>query len=384
MRVLHLLEQASTRTTATTLALMAQSVGRLGQVDEHVALAGPPALGALAQQCGLRGATVVGAPFGRAIGACGRLGRWADVDLVHCWSVGALTASMLRFPRQAKVLTLTGIPSKRQVHWLRMLCGELSGRVVLTPISSTIRREVLSGGVPEAAVHVVRPALDMAMVDQTSRAALRERWGVEDDSIKIAMLLGDPPTGADALAAFEIVSRVNDSFDEGRAPVRLLVHPQQNNGLAALRFARHRNSEHWLIRDPDVARPWSALPGADIALATRPGAGNLSLLWAMAANVPIVGEATYGVSEIVEDRHSALLAKPGRIHLLGHRVHQLIDDPQLAWQLRDAARHEAYSFFSRQHYCKCLTTLYEQLVIDETIDLPQMQVTGGLRFTGRA
>jgi len=384
MRVLHLLEQSSSQATAMTLSLMSQSIGRLGHVDEQVVLIGTPGFGALAQQCGLRGAKVIGAPFGSALGALSALGRQGDVDLVHCWSVGALSAAMLRYRGKAKALTLTGLPSKRTGHWLRMLVGERSGRAVILPISSTIRRELLSGGVSQEAVHVLRPAMDMAMVDQTSRDAVREQWGVADESIKVIVLLSDPPEVGDALAGLEVVNRVNDSFDHGEAPVRLLMHPRQANRLAALKLCRKLGREEYLITDARVARPWHVLPGADIALAIGPCGGNLSLIWAMAANVPIVGEATYAISEIVEDRHSALLAKPDKQHMLGHRVRQLIDDPQLAWKLKDTARHEAYSFFSRQHYCQCLGALYQQLVEDQPVDLPMLEVTGGLRFTGRA
>ena len=183
----------------------------------------------------------------------------------------------------------------------------------------------------------------------------------------------------------EVVNRVNDSFEDiASAPVRLLVHPRQRNRLRAVRMWRGLGRSHWLITDAALDEPWQVLPGCDMALAMGPHAGNLSLLWAMAANVPIVGEATYATSEIVEDRHSALLTKPGEAHQLGHRIRQLVDDPQLAWQIRDAARHEAYSFFSRQHYCKRVQVVYKQLIAGRAVEVPQLEVTGGLRFTGRA
>ena len=89
-------------------------------------------------------------------------------------------------------------------------------------------------------------------------------------------------------------------------------------------------------------------------------------------------------TEIVEDRHSALLAKPGPLHPLAHRITQLLEDPHLAWKLRDTARHEAYSFFSRQRYCQSIQTVYEQLETGAPIEVPQLEATGGLRFAGRA
>jgi glycosyltransferase involved in cell wall biosynthesis len=149
-------------------------------------------------------------------------------------------------------------------------------------------------------------------------------------------------------------------------------------------FEAARAREHLpSIRTHDLEWPWRILPGCDAALAVGPNAGGLSLLWAMAANIPIVGEATYAVSEVVEDRHSALLGKPDSPVKLAHRLTQLFTDQHLAWQLRDTARHEAYSFFSRQRYCQSIKLVYEQLAGGKAIEVPPLESTGGLRFSGR-
>src|SRR5690606_36726272 len=99
--------------------------------------------------------------------------------------------------------------------------------------------------------------------------------------------------------------------------------------------------------DEALARPWELLPACDAALAIGPHAGGVSLLWAMACNILIVGEATYAVSEIVEDRHSALLCKPGDAQAAAHRLPPLLDERQLACKLRATAHSEAFSLFSR-------------------------------------
>jgi glycosyltransferase involved in cell wall biosynthesis len=121
----------------------------------------------------------------------------------------------------------------------------------------------------------------------------------------------------------------------------------------------------------------------DAAVVIGPKAGGLSLLWAMGANVPIVGQATHAISEIVEDRHSALLAPPHDGPALAHRLQRLLGDRQLAWSLRDTARHEAFSFFSRQRYCRDLTEVYRQAIDGEPVSVPEMEITGGMRFAGR-
>lgn len=380
MRVLHLIDQSGNQTHPATLALMAQSVGRLGHVDQHVALLGTPALRDEANAAGLTDVTLLRAPYGRAMAALPALRRM-PADLVHCWSVEAFTLAALRYHRKPRLLTLTQHVSKRTVHWLRMTCSESPGRAAILTTSATLRRTLLSGGVPEKAVHVVRPGLDFGAVSHGTRKALRESWNV-DDQTRVGVMLADPPTQTDAAFGLRALML---ACDANGAAFRLLLHPDQYRRPLARQLARGLGRDDWLIDSFDVASPWRVLPACDFALAVGPMAGNLGLLWAMAANVPIIGDATYAVSEIVEDRHSALLAKPDPSPRgVAHRVVQLFDDAQLAWQIKDAARSEAYSFFSRKNYCAGLEMVYNQLAAGEAIDVPPLESTGGLRFTGRA
>jgi glycosyltransferase involved in cell wall biosynthesis len=138
-----------------------------------------------------------------------------------------------------------------------------------------------------------------------------------------------------------------------------------------------------VIADHDAACPWRTLPACDVALAMGDAGAGLSMLWAMAAGVPIIAEARYATSEIIEDRHSALLTRPGKTPAIAERLTQLLADRQLAWKIRDAARNEAYSYFSRQRYCQSLTTVYESFAAGNPIEIPPMEPTGGLRFMGR-
>lgn len=400
MRILHLIDAASPQACPTTFALLADSLGRLGHTEQRVLLLGGKALACAAKAGGIEDARRAGVPFGRAVlgwAAVRRAARGMGAfDLIHCWSVGALAAASLVRPRTPRVLTLTAPPSPSAARWLRLLTGDMPGRALLLPISNTVRAAALCAGVDPALVHVLRPSLDMAKVQAGRRDALRRRWGISEtdanaNRIKVISILSDPPAAMDAQIAHMAVGLTDEAYalqPGGRrddAPILwLLVHPDQLHRARAEQVAQDIGRFDRVIQEPIAARPWDVLPGCDLALALGPHAGGLSLLWAMAANVPIVGEATYAISEIVEDRHSALLAKPDNPRMLAGRITQLISDPQLAWKLRDTARHEAFSFFSRQRYCQSLLGVYGQAVAGGNIEIPDMPVTGGLRFTGRA
>jgi glycosyltransferase involved in cell wall biosynthesis len=283
-----------------------------------------------------------------------------------------------------KVLSVTCPLSGQATKWLGVVVRECRSPVVILAMSATIRRELLSGGLAEGSVHVLRPGIDMGRVAMGERGALRESWGVLADSEKVVVLLTDPVGVGDTREVAMGVMLADEALMATGQRVRVVFHPDQRDHLRLKQTVRDLGKEDCVIFDGRVSEPWLVLPGCDIAVSAGGGAGGLSLLWAMAGNVPIVGEGTYAVSEVVEDRHSALLVKGCTPRLLARRMEQLVSDPPLAWKLRDTARHEAYSFFSRQRYCQGLRAVYEQVVAEEAVVVPPMEVTGGLRFAGRA
>jgi hypothetical protein len=399
--VLHVIDAASDQATPTTLALLAEALGRLGDVRQHVLLLGGRSLRELAQTLGIKPWGVVGVPGGKALWgwprsaiALRRAIHHLHVDVVHAWSVGAFTLSALVARQTPRLLTVTAPPGPAAVKWLRLLMGETAdaGRPTLLPISNTLRRDLLQGGVAQDAVHVLRPGLDQARVPHSARAMLRERWGVQGDQVKVLALLGDPWHGVDAHLGVMAAGLANEIYAARAAAgaganqprLRVLLHPDQHNRRRVEQMLAPLGLIDTVIREKSAARPWEVLPGCDMALALGPGAGGLATLWAMAANVPILGEATYAVSEVLEDRHSALLAKPDQPKLLAHRITQLLDDRLLTWKLRDTARHEAYSFFSRQRYCQSLLAVYQSVIEGRPVQVQDLPVTGGLRFSGRA
>ena len=127
--------------------------------------------------------------------------------------------------------------------------------------------------------------------------------------------------------------------------------------------------------------PWRFLPACDLALALGPAAGGLSLLWAMAAGVPIVAHATEAVSEFVENDHSALLCRENEPWEVTRRLTRLIEDPRLVLRLKDAGRRDVYTLFAPSRYRRSIRKAYEQMSAGQPIDLPPTEAGGrALRF----
>src|SRR6185369_9792026 len=99
--------------------LLAASLGRIGEASEQVVLLGGSALARQAEAVGIRGAMSVGVPFGRALagwpavashlrrlGLGGAGAPGGAFDLIHCWSVGALSLATLMFRATPRLLSV--------------------------------------------------------------------------------------------------------------------------------------------------------------------------------------------------------------------------------------------------------------------------------------
>ncbi|MAE66030.1 MAG: hypothetical protein CMJ18_17295 [Phycisphaeraceae bacterium] len=382
LRILHIVDGEEGASSVPLLQLIREGQVGMHDVDQRVLLVGGAALRRRAAEAGLEGCTMRGAPGGRAWISPTSFQRavrdMGDVDLVHCWSVGAWSASALMLRAMPRVLTVSAPVSRRVAHWLRVMgCPQ---RAAVLAVSSTIRGQLLGAGSDPASVHVLRPGLDLGRVEHGARAALRSQWEI-DDATPVVALLDDPParTGADGATMAASLARAAAGAADG---LRLVVHPDQPRLGPARHMMDRVGANGFHLVDRRIEAPWRVLPGCDVALILGDGGGGLALLWAMAANVPIVAEATYAACEVIEDRHSALLARPDHPPLLAERIRRLLGDAQLRWKLRDTARHEAYSYFSRQRYAASLKVVYEQVLAGNPIEVPQLEATGGLRFSG--
>lgn len=388
MRVLHLLDRPTTD-RPTVLAMLADAMGRLGDIEQQVVCFGAPRNADLLTSLAVNPVARLRVWPGLSalsVGGLRREVRRRGIDMVHAWSLRALSLATMACPDRPRVLSVTEPLGPRGVHWLRALLEQTPGRTGLLATSNTRCRELLEGGVTASAAVVLRPAVDLSRVHARRREALRAAWGIQStDATSVCLLLADPPQNA-AIQTADLIQTAVAVTAEARASAGGGGGAGGAGGglvIIGPRGPMRRGPSVPSRTDALAAPPWAVLPGCDVALALGDAGGGLALLWAMAANVPIVGEATYAISEIVEDRHSALLAKPGDGPGLAEKIGQLRDDQRLAWALRDTARHEAYSFFSRQRYCENLARVYRQMIGGDALDVPLPQVTGGMRFTGR-
>jgi glycosyltransferase involved in cell wall biosynthesis len=127
------------------------------------------------------------------------------------------------------------------------------------------------------------------------------------------------------------------------------------------------------------------LSAADMGIVSASGpVATLPIAIGMAAGLPIVATVTPTVAELLEDRHTALMVPPGVPRLLAQKILQLREDSQLQWSLADAARTEAYEYFSLTRFLEQFRELYRQVAAGGTVEVPEPVAGAGARFHGRA
>jgi glycosyltransferase involved in cell wall biosynthesis len=88
----------------------------------------------------------------------------------------------------------------------------------------------------------------------------------------------------------------------------------------------------------------------------------LALLEAMLAGVPVVATSVGGVPEIVEDGRDALLVEPHDPGALAAAIGRVLDDPELATQLSEAARRHARADYTPDRLAERVSALYREVL----------------------
>lgn len=335
MRVLHLIDVASAWGGACTQRLAAQTIVRLqaaGWPDHQTLLIGRQSDARDAAQCGLNAVGTIWPLRGRTLGAVRGLTRWlaacrhagAAPDVIHAWSssAGALAAmAAAEFPR------------------------------VVTP----------------------KPlAVDLRPAVRTPRDVIRDRWqradGVGRDEFVLG-LLGEPAECFDARHAMHVGARTGLSSRRIRMVMSgsALGRPEQQRFLAQL------DLDQVIVQDEGALRPWEIVEGLDAALMLAPAPrrrcggqslSSLPALWAAAAEVPVIAEATAPLDGLVQHEQTGLIFPAGDLNVACDRLARLHDDRPLAQRLTKAAHRAATKRFTIEVFSRRVSEAWRQ-AIDE-------------------
>lgn len=302
------------------------------------------------------------------------------VDVVHAWGGRALAAAVVRGGGPI-VFSPTQFPSARAIRWIRAAMAYRNIEVICS--TATQRRAFVGRGVPLARCHLIRPGVDFAKVRRRRDPELRRRLGFGDDDF-VLLAPGESTRAAaheEAVWAAAIVHFLDPRY-------KLLIWGRGERVSAVRsRAAALAGVEMLGAAEPTLGGPVefeSLLPAADAVLVTASGpVPTLPIAVCMAAGLPHVATVTYTVSELLEDRHTALMVSRPEARLVARRLLSLREDAGVQWSISDVARTEAYEYFSLTRFLDQWRMVYRQAGQGKAVEVVEPQPGAGRRFHGR-
>ncbi len=328
-RVLHLIDRDTPADMLATLALLA------GENEEIVSVGAPPDFPAD------RPVGEIHEPLSSAVAAGMRLRlRAENVSVIHSWSPRSQRAGAVA-ARAGKVRQVRSLPSvPAGGKGLARLVRSLSGK---NPISVTVPTVAARSRLARAGIEISRIALlppPAALNEQPSRRAqLREQFGIPAGAF--VMVAPDamirPANLTHASWAHAIMAYV---LDEPSWLIMPIGGPMER---AVLAFADGAGFIERTIGPFPAGQLGDALAAADVAVFFRTDdCGSTAVTAAMAAGLPIVAYDTPDVVECAGD--AALLAAARTPRAAGQALLQIVEQPDLADQLRVAAGQRTTQF----------------------------------------
>jgi glycosyltransferase involved in cell wall biosynthesis len=337
-----------------------------------------------------------GAPWTAQTRTIGRGGDWRNaaiallgmrrplhdgIDICHAWGASALAvATLAGAPRI--VYTPCTYPTSQSLRWLRAAMAYRDVQVICP--TATQRRVFIEHGVELTHCHLIRPGVDFSRVRGRRNPELRQSLGIDPDD-HVVLLPGETTRESEHQLGLTVVSLLHVLDPHWR----VLLWGRGPRASALLRFESRLEQSRFLVcpeQRPGPAPEFeSLLPAADMALVTmRRSATTLDIAMCMAAALPIVALAYPTNSELLEDRHTALLTGPGPLRILARRLLDAQENESLRWAIADLARTEAFEYFSQRRFVEQYASAYAQLAAGAAVDLPPPAPGAGLRFHGRA
>jgi glycosyltransferase involved in cell wall biosynthesis len=301
------------------------------------------------------------------------------VDLVHAFGMTALSAAALS-PLRHICFTPDIFPRRSHIGWLRAILHYRDINIIAS--SFTMHRALGERGIPLDRCHLIRPGIDFSRIKRRS-PALRKELGFLDQHY-VLLAPGESTRQANhrlavwASAILNVMNHHTRLLLWGRGPLAehnrrfaVSMHQPELVTLATEGLNRPVEFEELLGAADAIVIPASdPIPTLPVAMC-------------MASALPIIATVTPTVSELLEDRHTALMTQPDNPRLLAQRILAVRSDARLQWGIADMARTEAYEYFSQTRFVEQHRIAYRAASAGMKVEIPEQAAGAGLRFHGR-
>ena len=274
-------------------------------------------------------------------------------------TLGVLAAKWAGIPIVATAHGFTGINQKVSLYekWDRWLLRRLFDTVVV--VSDKVLPDIA-----KEKKRVIANGLDLAKFARggTGRAAARRRFGFTDDELVVATagrLSREKNQALFVAAAADMVKQFSK--------IKFLIvgnGPEEDNlrrQVSGAGLGRH------VVFAGLVADMPAVYQAIDIFTLTSLTEGvPLTILEAMAAEVPVVATKVGGIPELIQDGQTGLLAAPENKNDLVAKFSRLIKDPSLRLQLSRAALNFVKAHYSKERMARDYAKVYEEILNGRT------------------
>lgn len=219
------------------------------------------------------------------------------------------------------------------------LASRFSRKVIA--VAPALARSLTAAGVDERKIEIIANGIDLSIYDSAQGKAVREALGVAESTKMVfcAARLTEVKGLEYLIHASAIVAKENPSikvFIAGDGPDR--------DSLTSLANASAPGIVHFLGRRNDIP---DLLAAADVVAMPSLAEGHpLTLIESMAARKPLVASRVGGLADAVIDGETGILVPPADPDALAKSILSLINSPELAHKLGEAARKLAEQEFT--------------------------------------
>lgn len=292
---------------------------------------------------------------GTDLGCAWRLARFCreqGVELIHAHQCGPFHyAALARFvaPKFPILLTEHGRHQPDRRSWKRCAANRLllhrSDRVVA--VGNVVKAALVANeGIPARRIDIIYNGRDLSKYqrDPALRASARRRLGIRDDEVLIMQVARLSPEKDHATSLGALARLIRSQF-----AVRLVLVGDGAERPAVVAMIEKFGLQHFVellgVRK-DVEK---LLPAADICALSSVSEGiPLTLIEGMAAGLPCVATRVGGVSEVVAENETGLLAEPSDACGFADCLQRLIVDPAMRARMGQAARRRAELLFDKR------------------------------------
>ena len=291
-----------------------------------------------------------------------------DADLVHLVLFDSLLAGTVA-TRGSKVPVVASVVSTPRSPTGAAVAARLAGTVETVALRRADAVHAVTPGVADAVrrvhgidpdrIHVAERGRDpetFARADPAARVRARRELEIEPDA-EVVLCVGrhEADKGIDLL--IESLGGLDRpglvvllAGREGLETTRLRAGAERSDNPERFRFLGHRDDVPTLLRAADVL----AVPSL------REGAAG-SVIEAMAVGVPIAAFELEGLAGILGHDRTALLATDRRAGSLAAAVLALLDDPERATRIADAAHAQFLERFTLDAAVEAMAALYRSV-----------------------